>query len=531
MKSAIYTRVSSKEQVTKYSLPAQKKILTDCIAKEGHELVGIYTDAGISGERVIDRPEFQRLLLDAEEKKFNAVWIIDQDRLSRGDLADLAYIKKIFKDNNIQICTPYQKLSLGEVDDDFLSDLFGILAKRERLKFIQRANRGRKVKAEKGEWHGGTSPYGYIFDLTQNKYLFVNEEEATVYKLMVSLFLDKGYGVKRIANELNRQGYKRRSGKPWSTQSILYILKNPAYKGTLVYQKFKPYYTTANKRRWYDDKVFTEIPNAHPALISKETFELIQGQLKNNRGKRRTFYSLQLLTNLLECPLCHNTFKVGSTSNGKWKRWIYRCKTKYAHWFNKDKPDCPMKVLPIEEYNDKVWRALQETAKRPDLIKKALEESRAPHLINLELYQKELNQLTRKLDEFKAYKDNAVSLRIKGKINEDEFNAQLLALVEEQRNIEQRKRELQVKVDYLKRVAAEGIREETILRYAKFIYQSNKKLDISQKRRVLEAFVSRIPLYGNGEFELVLKFPLEEPTQLQQFQLTSEVATDDCAAQ
>lgn len=107
MKSVIYTRVSSKVQVEKYSLSAQEKILKECIAKEGHEFIGIYTDAGISGERIINRSEFQRLLLDADENKFQAVWVIDQDRLSRGDLADLAYMKNTFKRNEIKICTPY----------------------------------------------------------------------------------------------------------------------------------------------------------------------------------------------------------------------------------------------------------------------------------------------------------------------------------------------------------------------------------------------------------------------------------------
>jgi len=165
MKSVIYTRVNSKEQVDKYSLPAQERILKECIAKEGHEFVDIYTDAGISGEKIINRPEFQRLLVDADEKKFQAVWVIDQDRLSRGDLTDLAYIKKVFKENNIQLCTPYQKLSLEDVDDDFISDLFGILAKRERLKIKQRADRGRQIKAEKGEWGGRTAPFGYSFDI------------------------------------------------------------------------------------------------------------------------------------------------------------------------------------------------------------------------------------------------------------------------------------------------------------------------------------------------------------------------------
>lgn len=526
MKSAIYTRVSSKEQVDKYSLPAQEKILRECIAKEGHELIGIYTDAGISGERIVNRPEFQRLLLDAEEKKFDAVWVIDQDRLSRGDLADLAYIKKVFKDNNIQLCTPYQKLSLEDVDDDFISDLFGILAKRERLKIKQRADRGRNLKAEKGEWGGRGAPYGYSFDIAKSKYLVINEEEARVYRQIVSLFLDKGFGIKRIAEELNKRGYRNHAGKPWHMQAIHYILRSPTYKGTLVHQKFKFYYTKENKKRWRDEKVFTEIPNAHPALISEETFDLIQGRLKDKRNNRVNPLSLQLLTGMLQCTSCYNTFKVGNTSWGKWRHWIYRCKTRYAHWFDKSKPTCTMRTFPLQEYNDKIWKAFQEVARRPDLIKKALEESKVPHLSNLELYQSEYGQIIRKLEEFQTYKDNAVSLKVRGFITEEEFKIQLISLMEEKQNLEQQKKELGAKIEYLKRVASEGINKEAILRYAKFIYQSDKKLDIPQKRRILEAFIKYIPIYRNGEFELIFKFPIPEPSQPQQFQLTTNSCID-----
>lgn len=520
MRAVIYTRVSTKLQVDKYSLPAQEKILKDCIEKECKEFVGIYTDAGISGERIVDRPEFQKLLLDAEEHKFDSVWVVDQDRLSRGDLADLSYIKKIFKENNIQLCTPYQKLSFKDVDDDFISDLFGILAKRERLKIKQRSDRGRQLKAEKGEWGGRTTPYGYSFDINKNKHLSTNEEEVATYKLIVSLFLDKGCGIKRIAAELNKCGYKNRLGRLWRMQAIHYILRNPVYKGSLVHQKFKSYYTKENKKRWYDDKIFTEISNAHPALISEETFNLIQDTLKSNRSKRKTFYSLQLLTGLLKCPSCHNTFKVGSTSFGKWRHWVYRCKTRYAHWFDKSKSNCSMRAFNLEEYNEKVWIAFQEVARRPDLISTALERSKKPYLNNLELYQKEYNQIRRKLDEFQTYRDNAVSLRVKGMINEEEFKMQLISLAEENKNLAQQKRELGAKVEYLRKIAVEGIDKGAILRYSKFIYQSNRKLDIPQKRRILEAFVKCIPIYSNGEFEFVLKFPTKDSSQPQQFQLT-----------
>ena len=223
MKAVIYTRVSTKLQVDKYSLPAQEKVLKDCIAKEGHEFIGIYTDAGISGETIEARPEFSRLLLDAQQKKFDAVWVVDQDRLSRGDLGVLTLIKKIFRENNILICTPSQKISLNDVDSDLMSNIFGAFAQFERLKFIQRANRGRKIKAERGEWGGRTTPYGFSFDMEKNKHLIINEEEAQIHRLIVHLFLDEGLGIKRIAAELNNRGQKNRAGRLWAMQAIHYI--------------------------------------------------------------------------------------------------------------------------------------------------------------------------------------------------------------------------------------------------------------------------------------------------------------------
>jgi site-specific DNA recombinase len=524
MRAVIYTRVSSKAQVDKYSLPAQEKILKECIAKESHELVGMYTDSGISGERIIDRPEFIRLLDDAENKKFDGVWIVDQDRLSRGDLADLSYMKAVFRNNNIQICTPYQKLTLTDVDDDFISDLLGILAKRERVKIKQRADRGRNLKAEKGEWGGRTAPFGYSFTMDKNKHLVIDEDEAMIYREIVSLFLDKCYGIKKIAAELNAKGCVTRIGKPWCMQVIHYILRNSTYKGILVHQKFKPYYTKANKKGWYSDKAYTEIPNAHPALISEETFNLIQARLKKNRSRNRSYLSLQLLTGILECPLCHSSFKVGSTSFGKYRRWVYRCKTRYSYWFDKSKPMCSMNTLPLDEYNEKIWKVFQETARRPELIKQALEEAKTPHFSNLELCQSEYNQVTKKLKEFQTYKDSAVSLRVRGIISDDEFNKQIISIGQEHQNFEQRERELKNKIVYLRKIACEGISEEAIFRYAKFIFQSDKKLNIAQKRKVLEAFVSKIPIYTNGDFELIFKFPTEELPQPQEYQLTPQVS-------
>jgi len=530
MKAVIYKRVSTKLQVDKYSLPAQEKVLKECIRKEGHELVGIYSDEGISGERIVDRPEFQRLLADADQKKFGCVWVIDQNRLSRGDLADLSYIKKIFKENDILIHTPYQKLTLTDIDDDFISDLFGIIAKRERLKTKQAADRGRKEKFSRGEWGGRVAPYGYIYDSERSKHLIENPEEAAVVKLITSLFLEKGYGIKRVANELNKKGLKRRSGKEWAMQSVHHILRSPTYTGALVYQKYKKYVTKTGKYRWQDVEGFKRVENAHKALIPKETFKQIQLRLLQNRSRRKTFYSLQLLTDILECSLCHNSFKVGNTGWPPRRKWVYRCKSKYAHWLDKSKPTCSIRTFGVDEYNDKVWNKVQEVANRSDLIKSALERSKEPRLKQLDIYKDELNKIVHKLDEFEGYKNNAIDLRIRDRITEAEFNKQMGSLEKEHQGLISCKKELSIKITYIERMASEGIDDEAVLRYANFLRQSGRKLDIPQKRRILEAFVSRIPIYGNGEFNIVFKFAISPKTQPQYLQPTTSIGVDGAVA-
>lgn len=506
-RAAIYTRVSSREQVDKYSLSAQEKILKECIEKAEQKLIEVYSDPGISGERIIDRPDFLRLLNDAEQKKFDCVWVVDQDRLSRGDLADLAFIKKTFKESSIKICTPYQQLTLSDVDDDFISDMYGILAKRERLKIVERANRGRNEKASRGEWHGSTSPFGYDFDMEKSKFLIANQHEKQVYLKIIDLFLNRGMGVKRIADELNKQGYKNRHGK-WAHQSVNYILKNPVYKGFIVHQKFKQYIAKkSGKKRFQDVKNFKLIKSQHEAFITQETFELIQRRIKQNRSQNRTYLYMQLLTNILECPKCHNSFKVGMSGAPGYRKIVYRCKTRFSHWFDKSRPHCSMRVFGVDELNERVWKRLQEIASQPGLIEDALRDSCISNEEVLRNYREQLQGICKSIDEFKSYKDNAVSLRVRNKISEDEFESQMLELETEHETFKRNRKELEIKIEHIKRMS-EGIDKEAILRYARFIYQSDRKLSIEQKRKILEDFVSRVLIQDDGEFEFVLKFPL-----------------------
>lgn len=112
------------------------------------------------------------------------------------------------------------------------------------------------------------------------------------------------------------------------------------------------------------------------------------------------------------------------------------------------------------------------------------------------------------IQEFKSYKDNAVSLRVRNRISEEEFEKQMSGLENEHQLLKRSKRELEIKIEHIRRMSSGNIGKEAILRYAKFLAQSDKKLDTAQRRKILEAFVSRVVIQPNGEFEPFFKFPV-----------------------
>lgn len=70
---AIYARVSTTEQADEgYSIDEQIRVLNEYCSEKGYFVFDEYIDRGISGKNISGRPAVQRLLKDAEEKKFDA---------------------------------------------------------------------------------------------------------------------------------------------------------------------------------------------------------------------------------------------------------------------------------------------------------------------------------------------------------------------------------------------------------------------------------------------------------------------------
>src|SRR5471032_1181706 len=105
LRCAIYSRKSTEEGLEQdfNSLDAQREACAAYIASQKHEgwtiLPEMYDDGGFSGG-TIERPAFQRLLVDVGEGKIDVVVVYKVDRLTRS-LSDFAKIVEIFDKRNV----------------------------------------------------------------------------------------------------------------------------------------------------------------------------------------------------------------------------------------------------------------------------------------------------------------------------------------------------------------------------------------------------------------------------------------------
>ena len=82
---AAYIRVSTQEQkLHGLSLDAQRDKLKEYAQKNHLKIVEWYEDEGVSGRKLIKkRPELQRMINDAKDKKFERIIFIKLDRFFR----------------------------------------------------------------------------------------------------------------------------------------------------------------------------------------------------------------------------------------------------------------------------------------------------------------------------------------------------------------------------------------------------------------------------------------------------------------
>ena len=340
----IYARYSSHAQ-RDCSIEQQ---VDACKAKAkdlGIEIVAVYADRAVSG-KTDKRPEFQKMLRDADRKKFRYLFAWKSNRLGRNMLNAMVSEERL-KEAGVKCYY---------AEEDFDDNAAGRFALRSMMNVNQfyienmaeDIKRGLLDSAKAGKVIG-TVPYGY--KKSEGGKYEIHEEEAAIVREVYQR-VASGEPLIDIARNLNDRGITRRKGKqrlPWGKSSFQNLLHNEKYIG--VYK--------------YTDVI---IPDGMPRIVSDELYSKVQEVTNTKRNpyqskRRRTNNGYYLLTGKLFCGKC-GSMMVGVSGVGKDKQphFYYICQGKRL------KHDCDKKNIRRDVIEDMVTEAIRRYALTDDVL-------------------------------------------------------------------------------------------------------------------------------------------------------------------
>ncbi len=304
MNAVCYYRYSSANQ-TEQSIEGQQRVCLEYAKRNGYNVIHEYVDRAISGMSD-NRPEFQQMVKDSRFKDFQAVIVYKYDRFARNRYDSVVY-KKQLETNGVKVISAMEAIS----DDEggrTVEAIYEVWAEWYSKDLSQKAKRGLRLSAEKGQTTGGNTLYGYK---VQDKKIVIDEDTAPAVRVAFEKYAD-GVSSKDIAEYLNSQGYKRQSLKPFTGGRVGQMLRQTKYMGIRIYRG--------------------EPMPGYPAIVAEELFNKVQAKLEL---KKRTPATAKadveyILTGKLYCGHCGKSMAgiSGTARNGS-KHYYYVCSGRY----------------------------------------------------------------------------------------------------------------------------------------------------------------------------------------------------------
>lgn len=440
---AIYCRVSTIEQAEEgYSIDEQERLLRDWCNRMNYSVYKVYSDRGISGKDIKNRPALKELLKDAEERKFQMVISWKINRISR-KLSDVLKIVDILEQNSISFNSYSEQFDNSTPAGKMQFQMMALIGEFERGTIAQNVKMGMCAKAKSGEWCGGRV-LGYDLVPVENQEgakrkknrLTINEKEAEAVRFIFNEYVN-GKGYKAITNQLNKLSYKTKKGNDFSVGSIREILTNPVYIGKVRYN-VRQNWSEKRRRNINANPIITD--GIHEPIIEEGLWDKVQAIMESKKGKPSRIYDGEYpLTGILKCPKCGAGMVISRTTNkladGTKKRIAYYC---CGAWKNKGTSVCNSNTIRVDKANEYVFNKLSELLSNEKMVEtivrnvnKERHNKINPAKKELERIDKELEKIDRKkIKLFEAYEEELIS-KEEFKERKDELNKRAKSLQEE----------------------------------------------------------------------------------------------------
>ena len=299
---ALYLRLSrdDERETESLSISNQRKLLLSYAREHHFPVIGEYADDGYSGT-TFDRPAFRRMIRDVEQGKIDLILTKDLSRLGRDYIRTGEYTESFFPSRGVRF------IAVGDGYDSALSspDLvpFRNVINEMYARDISRKIRAAlRVRMEEGSYIGNFAPYGYVPCAGPRRTLIPDPQAAPV---VAFLFREAAAGARpsQLAALLNEHripcpserrlelfhttGQNPRCARRWSANTIIKLLHNPVYTGTLVQGKTRKLSFKSRVTLAVPPEQRIAVPDTHPAIVSEKLFSLCQKQLASRRCQKR----------------------------------------------------------------------------------------------------------------------------------------------------------------------------------------------------------------------------------------------------
>lgn len=361
---AAYARVSTDFEDQIHSFKAQIDEYTKKITSNpNYEFVGMYSDEGISGTSLKHRDGLNALLKDAKAGKVDLIYVKSISRLGRNTLDVLTIIKEL-REKNVEIKFEKENISSLDTRCDMILTFHSSIAQEEAKNISDNVKWSIKKKMKEGNWSIPTSKFlGYTKD--ENGNMIIDEEQAKVVRAIFNLYL-ANKSMSEIIAYLEGNHYLTGSGKEkWHRQNIMLILQNEKYKCDLLLQKTVTLDYLSHERKDNRDGQYADmylVKNHHPAIIERESFDLVQTIIKQHKLEDPYKRNLSSpLSGKIYCGICGKLMIFQSRPK---ERDTFVCNVNRRNIISSV---CEQLPIRVEDINNIAIQAMKEHHSKEDL--------------------------------------------------------------------------------------------------------------------------------------------------------------------
>ncbi len=221
-RAVAYLRVSTEKQADKgVSLEAQRAKVEAYAQLYELELVEVVIDAGASA-KTLDRPGLQRALQMLKARQAEALLVVKLDRLTRSVVHLGQLVEDYFAEGKWALLSVGEQIDTRSAAGRLVLNVLASVSQWERETIGERTSAAMQHMASVGEYTGGDFPYGYRLGPDGERLVEDLEEQKAL--AAAQQLRGAGFSLRCVARELNAQGFRSRTGKPFAHVQVARML-------------------------------------------------------------------------------------------------------------------------------------------------------------------------------------------------------------------------------------------------------------------------------------------------------------------